>query len=257
MTLKFSPASHRYWLDGKPVTGVTTLIKGGLPAPALTYWAARSVAEYVADNEDAVEQLRAMGRGSMVAALKETPWTARDKAGVRGTDVHALAEQLVHGVEVDVPEHLVGHVEACAKFLDVWQPKGLVVEKSVGHRAHWWAGRPDLMAELPDGRLCCFDWKSSKGIYPETAYQLAAYSHAEFWVEDDEVTEHPLPGPFDLCAAVHIREDGFDVIPVDGGDETYEHFRHLSFVAQFAKTNRSLVGQPLEAPDYSQTEGAA
>jgi hypothetical protein len=250
MTLKFSPRNHRYYMDGKPVPGVTTLIKGGLPAPALTYWAARTVAEYVADNEEAVTNLYGMGRNSMVAALKETPWAARDKAGVRGTDVHTLAEQLVHGVEVQVPEHIVGHVEACARFLDLWQPVG----KSVGHRAHWWAGRPDLLASLPDGRTALFDWKTAKGIYPETAYQLAAYSHAEFWVEDDQETEHPMP-PVDFCAAVHIREDGFDVIPVDGSDETYKHFRHIAFVAQAAKTNKSLVGEALDAPGYA--KGAA
>jgi hypothetical protein len=52
VTLKFSEKAHRYWCDGKPIPGVTTLIKGGLPAPALVYWSARSVAEYVADNPD-------------------------------------------------------------------------------------------------------------------------------------------------------------------------------------------------------------
>ena len=32
--LKFSQASHRYWLDGKPVPGVTTVI-GVLDKPAI------------------------------------------------------------------------------------------------------------------------------------------------------------------------------------------------------------------------------
>lgn len=256
MSLKFNAKTHRYWLDGKPVQGVTTLIKGGLPAPQLVYWSARTVAEYVADNAEAVESLRDMGRNSMVAALKEVPWTARDRAGVRGTEVHALAEQLVHGEAVEVPEHIAGHVEACARFLDTWQPVGLVVEKSVGHRAHWWAGRPDLVATLPDGRTALFDWKTAKGIYPETAFQLAAYSHAEFWVEDDETTEHPMP-PVDFCAAVHLRADGYDVIPVNGSDDTYKQFRHLAFVANAAKKARDLVGEPIEAPDYSQTGSAA
>ena len=103
MTLKFSPGNHSYRLDGKPVPGVTTLLKGGIPAPALVYWSAKQVAEYVADNEDHVAQLRSMGRNPMVAALKSVPWETRDTAAVRGTDVHALAEQLVHGNEVRCP----------------------------------------------------------------------------------------------------------------------------------------------------------
>ena len=63
MTLKFSPKAHRYWLDGKPIPGVTTLIGKGLPKPALPNWAARTVAEYVVDNPEQVDQLRSLGRG--------------------------------------------------------------------------------------------------------------------------------------------------------------------------------------------------
>ena len=50
--LVFYPKSHRYKLDGAWVPGVTTLIGKGLPKPALPYWAARTVAEWVADNPD-------------------------------------------------------------------------------------------------------------------------------------------------------------------------------------------------------------
>lgn len=246
MSIRFSEKAHRYWLDGRPVPGVTTLIKGGLPAPALTYWAARTVAEYVADHDAEVEQLRGMGRGPMVAALKEVPWTARDKAGARGTEVHAIAERLVHGEEIEVPEHLAGHVEACARFLDDWAVTPLIVEKSVAHREHWWAGRFDLIATIGDGRTILLDYKTASGIWPETAFQLAAYSHAEFWQDDDE-TEHPLPA-IDACAAVHLRADGYDLIPLDSGDATYKTFRHIAHVATAAKTAKTLVGSPLTLP---------
>lgn len=249
MTLKFSPGNHRYWLDGKPIPGVTSLIKGGLPAPALIYWSARCVAEYVADNDDKVEALRGMGRSSMVAALKEVPWTQRDTAAVRGTDVHTLAEKLVAGEEVDVPEPLAGYVEACVAFLDTWRVEPILTECSVAHREHWWAGRFDLIGRLPDGRVGCFDWKTTaSGIYPETAFQLAAYSHAEFYVTDDDPdTEIPLPS-VDFCAAVHLRQDGYDVIPVVATDEVYKQFRHIAHVSRIAKDMKSLVGQPVEAP---------
>lgn len=249
MTLKFTQSTHRYYLDGKPVPGVTSLIKGGLPAPALIYWAARTVAEYVADNDAEVETLRGMGRNSMVAALKEVPWTKRDTAAVRGTDVHTFAEKLVHGEEVEVPEHLTGYVESCVAFLDQWKVEPLVVECSVAHRAHWWAGRPDLIGRLPDGRTVLFDWKTTaSGIYPETAFQLAAYSHAEFWVSDDNPdAEQPLPD-IDACAAVHLRPDGFDVIPVVANDDVYKQFRHIAHVSRIAKDMKSLVGPPADPP---------
>jgi len=94
MTLRFTAKTHRYFLDGSPIPGVTTLIGKGLPSPALVYWSAKTVAEWVADNPDGVEAFRATGRGPMVAALKEIPWQKRDEAAIRGTDVHALAEPI-------------------------------------------------------------------------------------------------------------------------------------------------------------------
>lgn len=248
MTLKFSPGAHRYWLDGKPIPGVTTLIKGGLPAPALTRWAAKSVAEFVADNVSHMRECYDwMDRGQLVAMLKETPWSARDKAAVKGTDVHAVAEKLVAGEEVEVPGPIEGYVNACVSFLDSWKVEPLIVECSVAHREHWWAGRPDLIGRLPDGRVCLFDWKTgASGIWPETAFQLSAYSHAEFWTPDGDL-EEPLPA-IDLCAAVWLREDGYDVIPVKADDDVYTEFRHIAHVSRTTKTMRDYVLDPMPAP---------
>lgn len=253
MTLKFSPGAHRYWLDKKPIPGVTTLIKQGFPNTALMYWSARSVAEFVADNKAHMREVYEwMDRAQLVAMLKETPWSQRDKAAVKGTEVHDLAEKLIAGERVEIPDHLEGYVQACVDFLDTWRVRELIVECSVAHRAHWWAGRPDLIGQLPDGRTALFDWKSGSGIYPETAYQLAAYSHAEFWTPDGEL-EEPLP-PIDFCAAVHLRPDGYDVIPVKADDDVYAEFLSIKAVADAAKrakgnkTTPGYVGDPMPAP---------
>jgi hypothetical protein len=103
---------------GVPLLDLDAVDTQRLPKDALVYWSAKVVSEWVADNPEAVEQLRTMGRGPMVAALKGVPWEKRDQAAVRGTDVHALAEQVVHGVEVEVPAHLVDHVTNYARWLD-------------------------------------------------------------------------------------------------------------------------------------------
>lgn len=252
--LRFAERSHRYTLDGQRVTGVTTLISGGLPKPALLKWAPKTVAEWVADHPDEVADLRAMGRGPMVAALKETPWAERDAAARRGSEIHDLAERLVHGQDVEVPEEIEGHVRACAAFLDDYGIEPVLVEAVVGHRAHWWAGRLDLIARVHDGRTVLIDWKSSRsGIYGEAALQLSAYRSAEFYVcpVDDHVThpgvyaEHPLP-QVDECWGVHLRADGYTVIPLDAGPDTYKAFRHVATVARFATEHlKDLCGQPL------------
>lgn len=247
VSLKFSPASHRYWMDGKPAQGVTTLIKGGLPAPALTRWAAKSVAEYVADHDAEVETLRALPRESMVAALKQVPWTERDAAGARGTEVHALAEQLVHGKEVDVPEAIAGYVEGYVRWLDTWQPTPILTERSVGNRAHWYAGRFDLIADI-SGVRWLLDVKTAKGVYGDNALQTDAYRNAEFYVEDnDPDTEHPMPEGIERLGVIHVRTDGTDLVELDSSGDPFRTFLHCAWVAKRTETIKRYVGATLHA----------
>lgn len=44
--------NHSYRLNGDKLPGVTTIIGDGLPKPALIGWAAKTIAEYVADRLD-------------------------------------------------------------------------------------------------------------------------------------------------------------------------------------------------------------
>lgn len=254
MSLVLYPKSHRYKLDGRWVPGVTTLIKGGLPKDALMYWSARMVAEWVADHPEDVESLRRMGRGPMIQALKEVPWEKRDVAAVRGTDVHAIAERVAAHEEVEVPDHLADYVTSCVEFLDMWRPKTLLVERPVANRSHWWAGKFDFIGELPDGRIVLVDWKTAEsGIWPETAFQLAAYRHAEFWVDDDG-NEQPMPAITDTWA-VWLKREGYEVVPVKGDAATYREFRHIAYVSEAAKrakgskTEVGYVGSPLDPPN--------
>lgn len=244
MSLVYYPKSHRYKLDGSWVQGVTTILKQGLPNSSLMYWSARTVAEFVADNDAQVEQLRGMGRNSLVAALKEVPWTARDAAAARGTDVHALAERLVAGDEVDVPEHLAGYVDGCVQFLNDWQPEAIFTERPSAHRAHRWAGTPDLVGRLPDGRVCLIDWKTSKAVYESHAYQQCAYAHAEFY-NDEDGNEQPFP-KIDIGLVVLLRQHDYQVHPVDITDDAYTDFRYIHAVSRAGKADR--VGPPMTAP---------
>ena len=236
--LKFSKGNHQYRLDGKPVKGVTTLISGGVPKPALVRWSARTVAEYVADNSDAVEQLRAMGRNSMVNALKGVPWDSRDKAAARGTDVHKLGEDLVHGREVDVPEHLLGHVEGYAKFLDEWQLEPILTEKMVANREHWYGGTFDLIATM-HGTPWLLDLKTAKGVYGENALQCSAYRNAEFW-QDDDGLEQPMP-EVERIGVLHVREDGTTLVPLDSGPKPFQCFLHAAWLCKQADAIKSFV----------------
>lgn len=233
--LKFYETSHRYKLDGEWVQGVTTILGGAMPKPALPKWSAKSVAEYVANNREAIEHLYAMGAGPMVASLKEIPWQQRDAAGNRGTEVHDLAERYLKGEKIDVPDEIAGHVEACAAFIEDWAIEPVLIEQCVGSREHKYAGKLDLVADSKHAPRATYDWKTARsGIYSETAYQLAAYTFAEFFGENgDESSMADL----DIQAAfgVHIRSDGYDVLPLEFGPDVFAEFVHLKKSGEIIK----------------------
>lgn len=255
MSLKFFEKAHKYKLDGKPVQGVTTLLKEGLPKPALVYWSAKSVAEYVIDNPESVQQLREMGRGPAVAALKGVPWQKRDEAGIRGTDVHELAERVIHGEQVDVPEHLVEPVEHYVRWLDAFAVEALHTELPVASRRWGYAGKFDAIVRIGRGdwagRVALLDWKTSKGVYGETALQTAAYASAEFMAPtvDDE---QPLP-QIDCTGVLHLTTDAAELHPLaKTPDEIAEHFRvfnHIAYVAKRSAWIKDLIGEPMPEPE--------
>lgn len=194
--LTFTHNGHRYKLDGLPVTGVTTILNGGIPKPALVYWAGKTVAEYVEANPAEIESLRNREDVDLVRELAAVPAKVRDDAGVTGTAVHDFAEILAAtGTVEDVPDELAGYVEGYADFLDRFQITPLLMERPCASRADWFAGKFDMIATSPllnDGQPVMIDLKTSKYVYGETGLQCAAYSLAEFFIDVDG-NEHPMP----------------------------------------------------------------
>lgn len=218
---------HSYTIDGKPALGVTTILKAGLPKPALIGWAAREVAQAVIDRRDV---LMDFSDAELMDFLRNAPGRKRDAAANRGTEVHKLAQRLAAGEEVEVPEELTGHVDSYLAFLDSFQPSNALLERPVFNRTHLYAGTIDLLADTPKLGKALFDVKTSgSGIYGEVALQLAAYGRAEFYV-DDEFNEIPLP-PIDSYAAVWVRADGFDVYPVEVTEREFKTFLYVAQVA--------------------------
>lgn len=245
MTLKRVNTSygHRYTLDGKPVPGVTTLLSGGLPKPALPRWAAKTAAEYVAANLETLTQLP--DPESVIAAVKQSPWSQRDRAAVRGTDVHKIAEELIHGRDVDVPADLLGAVEGYVRFLDAWQPKPLLTEFALASRKWWYAGTADAVFELPNGERILADWKTSKGVYGEAALQVAAYGNAEFYLSDG--VETPIP-EWDSLAVVHITPTGTDVYRVGDAAAAWKDVLHVFWTAKAVDRIKSQIAEPCDPP---------
>jgi hypothetical protein len=257
MTLKFVESNHSYWLDGKRIKGVTTLLGEGLPKPAIPYWAAKSVAEYVLDNEDKIAGLREMGRNAAVAALKQIPWTKRDEAAVRGTDVHDIAEKLIHGQDVEVPDHLLGYVEGYRDWLDTFGVEPILTELPCASRKWMYGGKFDAILRMTRGplagRTILGDWKTSKGVYGETGLQTAAYASAEFYAPDND-TEIDMPH-IDCTGVVHITEHGSTYYPLATNRteiaEQFNLFTHIAHVAKRTDYIKGLLGEPLHLEEAS------
>lgn len=237
---------HSYTIDGEPADGVTTLIDGGVPKPALINWAANTTAGYAVDRWDELAEMTVSQR---LKELQRARYADLDKAGKRGTEVHNLAERLLHDEEVDVPDELAGHVESAVKFMDTWKPTPVLTETVVAHRRWRYAGKLDMVADIPGLGRVLLDWKTGRsGIYGETALQLSAYANAETYVDinQDEQPMADLGIDTDTAYAVWLRADGFDLHPVDIGPETFKFFLHTATVARRAKTMRDLVREPLQ-----------
>lgn len=248
MSLVFRPGNHTYWLDGQHIPGVTTLIKKGLPAPALVRWSAKTVAEWVAEHPDITELLHQHGGTQpLIGFLSKIPWQQRDDAAVRGTDVHALAERLIHGEPVDVPDHLTAYVDGYVNWLNEFNPKPLLTERPIGNRRWWYAGTFDLIAELL-GETWLLDVKTSKRVYGNNAIQLAAYAGAEFYLDEDGA-EQPLPG-IDRLGILHVTPYGTTLHPVqaDQQEAAWKDWLHIAWVGKAEKRIDAYFGSPIEQP---------
>lgn len=253
--------SHHYIDDetGDRIPGVTTILSDGLPKPALINWSANATAEAAVDRWD---ELSAMAPSVRLKTLQGARYADRDRAANRGTAVHDLAERLAQGERVTVPEELAGHVESYVRFLDEFDVQPVLIERTVYSRRNHYCGTFDLIAELldpedpePDPALrrretWLLDIKTNRsGIFGDIALQLAAYRHADVYIDDDG-TEAPMP-QVQRVGAVHVRADGYDLIPVEAGPLQWRQFLYVQQVAEFVSTSRDLVGAPVTSPQSS------
>lgn len=264
---------ERFW-------SVTTIIKGGLPSPALTAWGMRAVAEFAVAN---YRQLSAMvgssyrferdedGRivgvlddpDAVVSAidwLKAAPYRERERKADAGTAIHEYAEAHALGRPMpEPPAAIADQVNAFRRFVHAYRPEPVkhpdggfwLAEASVYNRTEAYAGTLDAIMDLPGRGRVLIDYKSAKGVYAETALQLAAYRFAEF-IGLPDGTEWPMP-KVDGCAVLHLHPnagpEGYALIPMVADEQVFTAFKYAREVFRWAEeTSKGVVGKPLPAP---------
>jgi hypothetical protein len=228
--------------DGTRIPGVTTLIGDGLPKPALVGWGIKSVAEYAVDNWDDLHDLPPTDQ---LKRLKGAPYADRDKAARRGTEVHAIAEDLAWGRPAEVPPELDGHVRSYLDFLDTWEPVPVVTESVVYNLDVGYAGSLDMIADVA-GERWLLDVKTTRsGVYGDTAFQLAAYRHASRMLAAEDMMPVDMI-EVDRCGVIHVTATGYALVPVKADLDVFDEFLSIRQVAIASKSSRGYVGQPLE-----------
>lgn len=249
-------AKGHYYKDaaGHRIPGVTTILSDGVPKPALINWAANATAEYAVDNWD---QLTELGPSERLKTLQGARYKTTDKAKKRGTEVHGYGEKLVKGEKVTgVPEELRGHVEAYVALIDKFDIDPVLVEVSIVNYRIGYAGTLDLIAwvTLEDGtrKLLLLDLKTNeKGIFGETALQLAGYRYAEFYL-DENGKEQPMP-EVEGCGAILINSEAAQLIPTHSGPEQFKQFRIAAAMRDFVSNSRDLIGAAIAPRDPNPT----
>lgn len=212
---------HSYLLDGQKLPGVTTILGDGLAKPALINWAAKTVAGYAVDHWDELGEQPVSAR---LKTLEQAHYADRDAAGKRGTEVHHLAEKLNAGEEVLVPEELAGHVESYVRFLDDFDPEVVLTEAPCVSLTKWpYAGTFDSIFDIPGhGRLLCDIKTARSGVFADNGLQLAAYRFTTHFLGSDGQLHDMLA--VDGCAVIHVRSDGYSLVPVQAGPDEHRFF---------------------------------
>ena len=253
--MRESGAKGRFYnWEGDSFISVTNALQNGVPKPALTYWAAKMVAEYVAEEwVETVEMQAKLDTVEFISLLKNKPWRARDKAADMGSLVHDIAEDYsatgnlpdVATLEPKVRKRVAQYLN----FLEVVAPDFFAIEGVVFNRTFAYAGAFDMIIDIDHdgikGRYIV-DIKTGKGVYAEAALQQTAYRMGEFIaVGTDEV---PMP-EVDGAMILHLQDTQWKLVPVVTDQSSWFAFRAALHVAKW----RTGDGEGFEKDAVQQT----
>lgn len=241
MNYKFDTTEHLHLLDGKPLTGTSSV--GNVLAKNLTWWAAELSAIECLETGEKIETIReeylsACNSGDkkkgIDALQKKYPifkkarfahFDKKNKTAEEGTDLHAELEDYVKTMMRLKPGR---EWDSKIKPFMLWASEN--IDEFLASEAHCYesnlfvGGITDCVARLKDGSLAVIDFKSSKEVYKNHAIQAGGYAiqiDANGLFSEDGEHNKKLDGPIDVLVIVPFGAD--KIVPKVFRDiETYK-----------------------------------
>ncbi|MFH9823068.1 hypothetical protein [Streptomyces bobili] len=263
---------------------VTTILEQGCSkGDALTFWAGNITAETAMNNLPYLvsSSLRPEQRTEAYDWLRRAHIRKKDERADIGTAVHRLIESKVLGTpmpeELLADEELAPYVSHFLRFVEEWQVEFEASEMVVGNEDEGYAGTLDyllrsrliaaalaehLKAEVPKDSVFCGDTKTGgeldvKGVYPEASLQMAAYRKARVaWLRDG--TKVPMPATFWAGVVLHLRPEGYRLIPAVADDQVFQAFLTVKGNAEWTSgLSKTVIRPALTLPTPISEERAA
>ena len=214
-------AEHEYWMNGiGPVPSVTTAL-GIIEKPALNYWRAKGTARAILETDGYLPE--EWSEDDRIRWALQAIDAYRDEAAELGSSVHLLAD--IEGMPLgaresdsktfEVGEREKPYLEAYRRFLERYSASSIVSSEHAVWSANGYAGTYDLIMRIA-GELWLIDIKTSKGIYEETALQLAGYRWADSIILPGDPRSYPMP-EIQHAGVLHLRPDKY---PEEGWTST-------------------------------------
>lgn len=241
---KFDEAKHVHTFEGKPLMGVTTILKVIGKGDALVQWSANETTKYIRSKV----AYAIPGKDGGYWAVKPSDvedagkaWKSnRDKAGNFGSNVHSAIEQWIKN-KTNSLEVLTNLNEMETKAVNNffgWVKENnitfLECEKHVYSKKMWVGGILDLVFEK-DGKIYVGDIKTSSGIYPEYFFQMAAY--------DLCINEmHDKYKDIDGYTIINLKKTGqIEVETNYGRDQNKEAFKAALTLHKILQTTKKTI----------------
>lgn len=266
-----------YYADhatGDRLRSVTTILGGGVPKPALLFWAA------ITCTDSAIENLPALVAASrhperlaeMRAWIKNAHTRKKDERADVGTTVHTIIESKLLGtpmpeaikvgdelVRLD-SEDLAPFVRQIDRFLLEWAPEFTASEMVVANPEHGYAGTLDFMVRsdgrigdslraagfvIPEGCDLMGDTKTGGdwGRLTSQGHVHGVYPEAGLQMSAyrkalvawlRDGSRVTMPATAEVGVVLHLRPEGYRLYPARCGDAEYAYFRHAQMVDEWA-----------------------